>query len=220
MDKVTNNLSASVPVFYKYTEVSEDNLAQTQQAFTMHLNMYLLLRRFLFYLIKKQLVILPADIISSYQARGATMSEEVINPSSPIPITTPREETVVVSPDVASALTAVMGVVVDESGEDVEFERVVNQPSIAVAQKVEISRLNRYLSCSILTPATNQQPSTSKPVYLTIGRSQLSLLEMVKGSLKDAVVQLVFSLYELLDICVEDNTRRTLSILVGEWYAG
>ena len=37
---------------------------------------------------------------------------------------------------------------------------------------------------------------------------------MVKGSLKDAMVQLVFSLYELLDICIEDNTRRTVSILV------
>ena len=66
----------------------------------------------------------------------------------------------------------------------------------------------------MIIPATSQQPATSKTVYLAIGRSQLSLLEMVKGSLKDAIVQLVFSLYELLDICVEDNTRRTLSILV------
>ena len=52
-------------------------------------------------------------------------------------------------------------------------------------------------------------------MYLAIGRSQLSLLEMVRGSMKDAVVRCVFSLFELLDICVEDNSRRTLSLLVG-----
>lgn len=89
----------------------------------------------------------------------------------------------------------------------------MNQPSISVNQKVEISRVNRYLPCTILPPAT-AEVKQGQSVYLAIGRSQLSLLSMVKGSLKDAMVQLVFSLYELLDICIEDNTRRTVSILV------
>ena len=34
--------------------------------------------------------------------------------------------------------------------------------------------------------------------------------------MKEAVVRCVFSLFELLDICVEDNSRRTLSLLVGD----
>lgn len=51
-------------------------------------------------------------------------------------------------------------------------------------------------------------------MYLAIGRSQFSLLEMIRGSMKDAVVRLVFSLHELVDICIENNTRRVLSVLV------
>ena len=43
MKQVTNNLSPSIPLFYKYTEMNSTNLNQTQQAFTMHLNSYLLL---------------------------------------------------------------------------------------------------------------------------------------------------------------------------------
>ena len=65
----------------------------------------------------------------------------------------------------------------------------------------------------MLSPGGTAQPTQT--MYLAIGRSQLSLLSLVRGSLKDAVVQLVFSLYELLDICIEDNSRRTVSIFVG-----
>lgn len=214
MERVTNNLSASVPLFYKFTEISQTNLNQTQQAFSMHLSIYLLLRSFLFFLLRKQLVLFPADMLSSVQLPNTTVSEEVINPASPIPIVTPTEEENVLSTELASALSAIMGVVVEENGEDMEMEHTVSQPTIKKGQKVEISRVNRYLSCSLIIPATNSTSASTKTVYLSIGRSQLSLLEMVKGSLKDAVVQLVFSLYELMDICVEDNTRRTLSILV------
>lgn len=216
MEKVTNTLSASVPLFYKFTEVLEGNLQQTQQAFTMQMNSYLLLRQFLFYLIKKHLVILPADILSHFHAHHVVMSEDSINPSSPIPINSPMEEEVsLISSEEAATFAGLLGTVVNEQGEDVEYEKVVNAPSIAVAQKVEISRLNRYLSCCILTPAVGNQPMMSQAVYLSIGRSHISLLEMLKGSLKDAAVQIVFNLYELLDICIEDNSRRTLSILVS-----
>ena len=75
--------------------------------------------------------------------------------------------------------------------------------------------MNRYLPCNVLAPGGGAQPAQT--MYLAIGRSQLSLLSMVRGSLKDAVVQLVFSLYELLDICIEDNSRRTVNIFVGVW---
>ena len=51
-------------------------------------------------------------------------------------------------------------------------------------------------------------------MYLAIGRSRFSLLEMVRGSMKDAVVRLVFSLHELVDICIENNTRKVLSVIV------
>ena len=215
MDRVTNNLSASVPVFYKYTELSDGSLPQTQQAFTMQMNSYLLLRAFLFYLIRKELVVIPAEVVSHYQLRAAARSEEMINPSSPIPIHSPVEETSLLSAEQATAFSAILQATVDEQAGDVEYEKVVNQPAIAAGQKVEISRVNRYLSCSILIPATNAQPMMSQAVYLSIGRSHLSLLEMLKGSLKDAAVQIVFNLYELLDICIEDNSLRTLSILVG-----
>ena len=118
------------------------------------------------------------------------------------------------TPEVAAAASRVLGVAVDESGDDLELQKTKNYPSIAVNQTVEISRVNRYLPCNVLSPGSGaSQPSQT--MYLAIGRSQLSLLSMVRGSLKDAVVQLVFSLYELLDICIEDNSRRTVSIFVG-----
>lgn len=217
MDRVTNNLSASVPVFYKFTELSDTSLPQTQQAFAMQMNSYLLLRAFLYYLIRKELVVIPAEVASHYEAGSVARSEEVVNPSSPIPISSPVEEASLLSAEQAAAFSALLKAAVDEQAGDVEYEKVVNQPAIAVGQKVEISRVNRYLSCSILIPATNSQPMMSQAVYLSIGRSHLSLLEMLKGSLKDAAVQIVFNLYELLDICIEDNSRRTLSILVGVW---
>lgn len=51
-------------------------------------------------------------------------------------------------------------------------------------------------------------------MYLAIGRSHFSLLEMVRGSMKDAVVRLVCSLHELVDICIESSTRKVLSVIV------
>ena len=58
------------------------------------------------------------------------------------------------------------------------------------------------------------QPKNNGTMYLAIGRSHFSLLEMVRGSMKDAVVRLVFSLHELVDICIENNTRKVLSVIV------
>ena len=217
MEQVTNSLSASIPLFYKLTEVNVSSLNQTQQAFTMQLNNYLLLRRFIFYLIQKKLISIEESSLSSVHSHRRQLTDEAINPSSPIPIMTPVEQSEsLYSPEESDFLAHFIGSSVGEQGEDVEYNRMINQPSIRVRQKVEISRVNRYLSCSIVTPASTSQPTNPKPVYLSIGRSHLSLLEMVPGSLKDAVVQLVFSLYELLDICVEDNNHRTLSVLVSD----
>lgn len=133
-------------------------------------------------------------------------------PLSPIPLMQ-TETPAVMTPEVAAAASRVLGVAVDESGDDLELQKTKNYPSIAVNQTVEISRVNRYLPCNVLSPGGTAQPTQT--MYLAIGRSQLSLLSLVRGSLKDAVVQLVFSLYELLDICIEDNSRRTVSIFVG-----
>ena len=180
MDQVTNSLSASIPLFYKLTEVNVASLNQTQQAFTMQLNNYLLLRRFIFYLIQKKLIAVDESNLSSFHSHVRQPTEEAINPSSPIPIMTPVEEhESLYSSELLGFFTHVIQSSVGEKGEDLEYDRMINQPSIRVRQKVEISRVNRYLSCSIVIPAAANQPSSTKNVYLSIGRSQLSLLEMV-----------------------------------------
>ena len=37
---------------------------------------------------------------------------------------------------------------------------------------------------------------------------------MIRGSMKDAVVRLVCSLHEIVDICIEDSTRKVLSVII------
>lgn len=143
MNQVTNNLSPSIPLFYKYTESNPANLNQTQQAFTMHLNNYLLLRQFIFYLIKKQVVVLPTTLLPSSSFRPDSMSDELINPCSPIPLEVPVTQQSILSPDMASSLSGFLGMTVNELAEDVQLEKTVNLPSIAVSQKVEISRVNK-----------------------------------------------------------------------------
>ena len=91
MEQVTNSLSASIPLFYKLTEVNVSSLNQTQQAFTMQLNNYLLLRRFIFYLIQKKLISIEESSLSSIHSHRRQLTDEAINPSSPIPIMTPVE---------------------------------------------------------------------------------------------------------------------------------
>ena len=222
-DRVRNTLSASVPVMYKFTESDPVNATQSLQAFSMQLFIYTLLRSFVFFLVRKQLVAVPSRHGSPVPLSAELMASPSLTSFSPQPL----------SPSsVGSALpalpagyvadaSAALGIAMDGCGDDIEFKKTVNAPTIAVDERVEITRVNRwglccgvmdrYLSCSLVS-----KEGAAQSVYLAVGRSQLSLLEMVRGSMKDAVVRCVFSLYELLDICVEDNTRRTLSLLVGE----
>ena len=127
--------------------MNSTNLNQTQQAFTMHLNSYLLLRFFIFYLLKKQLVILPTTLASITSFRPDAMSDESINPCSPIPIDIHTTQQSILSPEMAAAVSELLGMTVNELAEDVQLEKTVNLPSIAVSQKVEISRVNKYNWC-------------------------------------------------------------------------
>ena len=124
--------------------MNSTNLNQTQQAFTMHLNSYLLLRFFIFYLLKKQLVILPTTLASIPSFRPDAMSDESINPCSPIPIDIHTTQQSILSPEMAAAVSELLGMTVNELAKDVQLEKTVNLPSIAVSQKVEISRVNKY----------------------------------------------------------------------------
>ena len=218
--RVRNTLSAAVPMIYKFTEPSATSAAQSLQAFSMQLFVYLLLRAFVFFLLRKQLVLAPPRVTSPVALAASpdpafSFSPQPLSPASP---TSPAEQTL--PADFVADASAALGIAVDGCGGDIEFKKTVNAPAIAVDERVEITRVNRcawqagvrrrYLPCSLLG---GEKPQS---VYLAIGRSQLSLLEMVRGSMKEAVVRCVFSLFELLDICVEDNSRRTLSLLVGD----
>ena len=218
--RVRNTLSAAVPMIYKFTEPSATSAAQSLQAFSMQLFVYLLLRAFVFFLLRKQLVLAPPRVTSPVALAASpdpafSFSPQPLSPASPA---SPAEQTL--PADFVADASAALGIAVDGCGDDIEFKKTVNAPAIAVDERVEITRVNRcarqagvrrrYLPCSLLG---GEKPQS---VYLAIGRSQLSLLEMVRGSMKDAVVRCVFSLFELLDICVEDNSRRTLSLLVGD----
>ena len=218
--RVRNTLSAAVPMIYKFTEPSATSAAQSLQAFSMQLFVYLLLRAFVFFLLRKQLVLAPPRVTSPVALAASpdpafSFSPQPLSPTSP---TSPAEQTL--PADFVADASAALGIAVDGCGGDIEFKKTVNAPAIAVDERVEITRVNRcarqsgvrrrYLPCGLLG---GEKPQS---VYLAIGRSQLSLLEMVRGSMKEAVVRCVFSLFELLDICVEDNSRRTLSLLVGD----
>ena len=218
--RVLNTLSAAVPMIYKFTEPSATSAAQSLQAFSMQLFVYLLLRAFVFFLLRKQLVLAPPRVTSPVALAASpdpafSFSPQPLSPASP---TSPAEQTL--PADFVADASAALGIAVDGCGGDIEFKKTVNAPAIAVDERVEITRVNRcarqsgvrrrYLPCGLLG---GEKPQS---VYLAIGRSQLSLLEMVRGSMKEAVVRCVFSLFELLDICVEDNSRRTLSLLVGD----
>ena len=219
-DRVRNTLSASVPVMYKFTESDPTNATQSLQAFSMQLFIYTLLRSFVFFLVRKQLVAVPSRHGSPVPLSAELMASPSLTSFSPQPLSPSSVGSALPAGYVADA-SAALGIAMDGCGDDIEFKKTVNAPTIAVDERVEITRVNRwglccgvmdrYLSCSLVS-----KEGAAQSVYLAVGRSQLSLLEMVRGSMKDAVVRCVFSLYELLDICVEDNTRRTLSLLVGE----
>ena len=219
-DRVRNTLSASVPVMYKFTESDPANATQSLQAFSMQLFIYTLLRSFVFFLVRKQLVAVPSRHGSPVPLSAELMSSPSLTSFSPQPLSPSSVGSALPAGYVADA-SAALGIAMDGCGDDIEFKKTVNAPTIAVDERVEITRVNRwglwcgvtsrYLSCSLVS-----KEGAAQSVYLAVGRSQLSLLEMVRGSMKDAVVRCVFSLFELLAICVEDNTRRTLSLLVGE----
>ena len=219
-DRVRNTLSASVPVMYKFTESDSANATQSLQAFSMQLFIYTLLRSFVFFLVRKQLVAVSSRHGSPVPLAAELMASPSLTSFSPQPLSPSSVGSALPAGYVADA-SAALGIAMDGCGDDIEFKKTVNAPTIAVDERVEITRVNRwglccgvtgrYLSCSLMS-----REGAAQSVYLAVGRSQLSLLEMVRGSMKDAVVRCVFSLYELLDICVEDNTRRTLSLLVGE----
>ena len=218
-DRVRNTLSASVPVMYKFTESDPANATQSLQAFSMQLFIYTLLRSFVFFLVRKQLVAVPSRHGSPVPLSAELMASPSLTSFSPQPLSPSSVGSALPAGYVADA-SAALGIAMDGCGDDIEFKKTVNAPTIAVDERVEITRVNRwelccgvtdrYLSCSLVS-----KEGAAQSVYLAVGRSQLSLLEMVRGSMKDAVVRCVFSLFELLDICVEDNTRRTLSLLVG-----
>jgi hypothetical protein len=212
---VSSASSTSDPLIYRFISSNPMNVTESLQAFSMQLSMYLLIRSFFFFLLRKKYIDIPIQPEATSQMISSTISSPIPNPLSPVPIDTPKVMQPAIPEEYAASATQLFGMMVDCSGEDLEMKRTVNAPSIYIDQKVEISRVNRYLSCMVMPSGV---PAGNKPVgqtaYLAIGRSQLSLLEMVKGSMKDAVVLLVFSLHEVLDICIEDNTHRTLSILV------
>ena len=219
-DRVRNTLSASVPVMYKFTESDPANATLSLQAFSMQLFIYTLLRSFVFFLVRKQLGAVPSRHGAPVPLSAELMASPSLTSFSPQPLSPSSVGSALPAGYVADA-SAALGIAMDGCGDDIEFKKTVNAPTIAVDERVEITRVNRwglccgvtdrYLSCSLVS-----KEGAAQSVYLAVGRSQLSLLEMVRGSMKDAVVRCVFSLYELLDICVEDNTRRTLSLLVGE----
>ena len=139
METITNTTSASVPYIYRYEEPKNSDISQFSAAFSLQLRIYLLLRAFFFYVIRKQLVILPP---SSCHPIEFSPSDE--NPLSPVPIEESVEVSSVISPQYAAMASTVSGIAVDESGIDLELQKAINAPSIHVTQQVEITRVNRF----------------------------------------------------------------------------
>ena len=192
-DRVRNTLSASVPVMYKFTESDPANAMQSLQAFSMQLFIYTLLRSFVFFLVRKQLVAVPSRHGSPVPLAAELMASPSLTSFSPQPLSPSSVGSALPAGYVADA-SAALGIAMDGCGDDIEFKKTVNAPTIAVDERVEITRVNRwglccgvmdrYLSCSLVS-----KEGAAQSVYLAVGRSQLSLLEMVRGSMKDAVVR-------------------------------
>ena len=136
-----------MPLLYKWTEPAEGNAQQSLQAFVMQLSEYLLLRAFLFFLLRKRYVLIPERLLSDRapesapasapesDARAGTPPPESPATLSPVPLAK-EEAPAVLTPEVAAAASRVLGVAVDESGDDVELLKTKNYPSIAVNQTV------------------------------------------------------------------------------------
>lgn len=139
MESVTNTNSASVPPIYRYEEPKNSDISQFLATFSLQLRIYLLLRAFFFYVIRKQLVILPPSA-----CHPVIFSPADENPLSPVPIDETAEVSSVIPAQYAAAASAVSGIAVDESGVDLELQKAVNVPSIHASQQVEITRVNRW----------------------------------------------------------------------------
>lgn len=139
MESVTNTKSVSVPPIYRYEEPKNSDISQFFATFSLQLRIYLLLRAFFFYVIHKQLVVLPP---SAFHPVVFSPADE--NTLSPVPIGETAEVSSVIPAQYAAAASAVSGIAVDESGIDLELQKAVNAPSIHVSQQVEITRVNRY----------------------------------------------------------------------------
>ena len=75
----------------------------------------------------------------------------------------------------------------------------------------------RYLPCNIIPPTssydTNSRAPSNRPCYLAVGRTQLILLELAKGSLKEGTCICSFFLNEIIEAEIEEG-RRILMIKV------
>ena len=139
METITNTTSASVPYIYRYEEPKNSDISQFSAAFSLQLRIYLLLRAFFFFVVRKQLAILPRST-----RRPVAFSPSDENPLSPIPIVEPTVSSSVIPTSYAAMASSVAGIAVDESGIDLELQKAVNAPSIHVSQQVEITRVNRF----------------------------------------------------------------------------
>ena len=138
MESVTNTKSASVPPIYRFEEPKNSDISQFLATFSLQLRIYLLLRAFFFYVIRKKLVILPHSA-----CHPVILSPADENPLSPVPIDEAPEVSSVIPTQYAAAASAVSGIAVDESGVEFELRKAVNAPSIHASQQVEITRVNR-----------------------------------------------------------------------------
>lgn len=139
METITNTKSVSVPTIYRYEEPKNSDISQFLATFLLQLRIYLLLRAFFFYVIRKQLATLPPS-----ECPPVLFSPTDENPLSPMPISETAEASSVISAQYAASASAVSGIAVDESGIDLELQKAMNAPSIHVSQQVEITRVNRF----------------------------------------------------------------------------
>lgn len=75
-----NTSSISVPLLYKWTEPADGNAQQSLQAFVMQLSEYLLLRAFLFFLLRKHYVLIPESAAAPATPESPSTAAE--NPSA------------------------------------------------------------------------------------------------------------------------------------------
>lgn len=142
-DRVRNTLSASVPVMYKFTESDPANATQSLQAFSMQLFIYTLLRSFVFFLVRKQLVAVPSRHGSPVPLAAELMASPSLTSFSPQPLSPNSVGSALPAGYVADA-SAALGIAMDGFGDDIEFKKTVNAPTIAVDERVEITRVNRW----------------------------------------------------------------------------